>query len=467
MLAEKINYTRVEEDSIGQKEISSNAYYGIHSLRAKENFTISGYKLHPELIKALAMVKKAAALANMKAGVLERSKAMAIVRAAEEIINGKWQEHFIGEAIQGGAGTAINMNANEVIANRALEILGYKPGTYDKINPVDDVNYGQSTNDVIPTAIRIATIRLLERYIEANKLLVSTLREKAEEYKNDIKLGRTHLQDAVPLRISDELNAWAEAIQRDVQRGEKAIDLLTEVNLGGTAVGTGLNAHPHYRKIIIEELRAVSGIPKLRHAINLVDATQNLDVIVEVAGLLRAGAVTLTKIANDLRLLASGPMAGFAEIELPPLAAGSSIMAGKVNPIIPEVVNQACFKVFGNDLTISLAASAGQLELNVMQPVLAFALFESIEMLSKAINSLALKTIKGMKFRLERCQHYVNSALSLVTPLVPYIGYHAASKVAKQALATGKSILDIVKELNLLPEEKACELLDPRRMVNN
>ncbi|CEP69203.1 L-Aspartase-like [Moorella glycerini] len=467
MLAEKISFSRVEEDSLGQKTIIDNAYYGIHSLRAKENFTVSGYKLHPELIKALAIVKKAAALANMKAGTLERSKALAIARAADEIINGKWHEYFIGEAIQGGAGTGINMNANEVIANRALEILGYRPGTYDKLNPVDDVNYGQSTNDVIPTAIRIAAIRLLQRYVEANLLLVRTLREKAEEYKDAIKLGRTHLQDAVPLKIGDELKAWAEAIRRDARRGEMAINLLVEVNLGGTAIGTGLNAHPHYREIVIEELRAASGIPQLRRAADLIDATQNLDVMVEVAGLLRAGAVTLTKIANDLRLLASGPMAGLAEIELPHLAAGSSIMAGKVNPIIPEVVNQVCFKVFGNDLTISLAAAAGQLELNVMQPVLAFALFESLGMLSEAINSLALKAIKGMKFRLERCENYVNSALSLVTPLVPYIGYQAATRVAKQALASGKSIIDIVRELKLLPEGQARELLDPRHMLAN
>ncbi|WP_258358589.1 aspartate ammonia-lyase [Moorella sulfitireducens] len=467
MLAEKIDFTRVEEDSLGQKTIMNNAYYGIHSLRAKENFTVSGYKLHPELIKALAMVKKAAALANMKAGSLERSKALAIARAADEIINGKWHEFFIGEAIQGGAGTGINMNANEVIANRALEILGYRPGTYDKLNPVDDVNYGQSTNDVIPTAIRIAAIRLLQRYVEANLLLARTLMEKAEEYKDAIKLGRTHLQDAVPLKIGDELKAWAEAVRRDARRGEMAIDLLAEVNLGGTAIGTGLNAHPHYRKIVIEELQVASGIPQLRRAADLVDATQNLDVIVEVAGLLRAGAITLTKIANDLRLLASGPMAGLAEVELPPLAAGSSIMAGKVNPIIPEVVNQVCFKVFGNDLTISLAAAAGQLELNVMQPVLAFALFESLGMLSEAINSLALKAVKGMKFRLERCENYVNSALSLVTPLVPYIGYQAATRVAKEALASGKSIIDIVRELKLLPEEQARDLLDPRHMLAN
>ncbi|MDN5344074.1 MAG: aspartate ammonia-lyase [Clostridia bacterium] len=467
MLAEKSSSTRVEKDSLGEKAIYSGAYYGIHSLRAQENFTVSGYKIHPELIIALAMVKKAAALANMKAGTLERSKAMAIARAAEEIIGGKWHEQFIGEAIQGGAGTAINMNVNEVIANRALVILGYQPGTYDKVNPIDDVNKGQSTNDVLPTAIRIAAIRLLQRYIKANMLLAGALREKAAEYRDAIKLGRTHLQDAVPLTIGEELEAWAEAIQRDVERGNLAVKLLAEVNLGGTAVGTGLNAHPLYREIVIEELRVVTGIPHLHLAKNLVDATQNLDVLVEVSGLLRTAAVTLTKIANDLRLMASGPMAGLAEVELPPLAAGSSIMAGKVNPIIPEVVNQVCFKVFGNDLTISLAASAGQFELNVMQTVLAFSLFESLGMLAEAVNSLTVKTIKGMKFRVDRCQRYAEGALSLVTSLVPLIGYDAAAQVSKKALASGKSILEVVREMEILPEDQARELLDPRQMLPN
>lgn len=467
MLAEKSRSTRIEKDSLGEKIIEGNAYYGIHSLRAKENFTVSGYRLHPELIIALAMVKKAAALANMKAGTLERAKAMAIARAADEIIGGKWHEYFIGEAIQGGAGTAINMNANEVIANRALVILGQQPGAYEKLNPIDDVNKGQSTNDVLPTAIRIAAYRLMQRYIKANRVLARTLRDKAGEYREAIKLGRTHLQDAVPMTIGEELEAWAEAIERDVERGNQACKLLAEVNIGGTAVGTGLNAHPLYREIIIEELRQATGIHLLRPAKNLIDATQNLDVIVEVGGLLRAGAVTLTKICNDLRLMASGPVAGFGEVELPALAAGSSIMAGKVNPIIPEVVNQVCFKVFGNDLTITMAAAAGQLELNVMQPVLAFALFESIDMLSEAVKTLAVKAVKGMKFRVDRCRYYAENALSLVTSLVPVIGYAAAAEVAKKALAENKGVLDVVLEMKLLPEEQARELLDPRKMLTH
>ncbi len=465
MIAEIPSTIRVEKDSLGERVICGDAYYGIHSVRSQENFTVSGHKIHPELIIALAMAKKASALANMKAGVLEQSKARAIARAAGEIIDGKWHEQFIGEAIQGGAGTAINMAANEVIANRALVLLGFQPGAYDKVNPIDDANMGQSTNDVLPTAIRIAAIRLLQRYIKADMLLVGALREKAEEYHGAIKMGRTHLQDAVPLTIGEELGAWAEAVQRDVQRGNLAVKLLSEVNLGGTAVGTGLNADHHYREIVIDELRLAADIPYLRLARNLVDATQNLDVLVEVSGLLRAAAVTLTKIANDLRLMASGPMAGLEEVELPPLAAGSSIMAGKVNPIIPEMVNQVCFKVFGNDLTVSLAASAGQFELNVMQTVLAFSLFESLEMLAGAVNSLNENVVKGMKFRVDNCQRYAEGTRSLVTSLVPTIGYAAATQVSKKALESGKSILDVVLEMKILPEDQARDLLDPRHMI--
>lgn len=465
MLAEKTDSVRIEKDSLGEKAVPANAYYGINGVRFRETFAISGYKINRELIISMAMVKKAAALANMKAGVMEKSKAMAIARAADEVISGKWHDHFVGEAIQGGAGTGINMVVNEVLANRALEILGYRPGEYKHISPVDHVNKGQSTNDALPTGIRIALIRLLQGYIKANQLLVSTLRNKAAEYKDTLKLGRTHLQDAVPMLVSDELSAWAEAIQRDVERGKSARRLLAEVNMGGTATGTGLNADPRYRQIVIEELRAASGISELKLAKNLIDATQNLDVFVEVAGLLRAGAVSLIKVANDIRLMVSGPMAGLAEVELPAMAAGSSIMAGKVNPIVPEVVNQTCFKVLGNDLTIIMAAQAGQFELNVMEPVMAFAFFESVTMLTAAINTLAEKTIKGMKFREARCQQYAKSAMSLVTPLVPLIGYNKAAEVSKRAVASGKSIIDVVLDLKLVPEEQARELLDPRRMV--
>lgn len=464
MLAERP--IRIEKDSLGEKAIPGGAYYGINGIRFQETFAISGYRIHREFVIAMAMVKKAAALANMKAGVMEEVKAVAIARAADEVIDGKWHDHFIGEAIQGGAGTGINMVTNEVLANRALEIIGHKPGEYQHISPVDHVNKGQSTNDALPTGIRIALIRLLQDYIKANQLLANTLKEKANEYKDTIKLGRTHLQDAVPMMVSDELGAWAEAIQRDVERGKTACKLLAEVNMGGTATGTGLNADPRYREIVIEELRSASGIPELRLAKNLIDATQNLDVFVEAAGLLRAGAVTLIKIANDLRLMASGPMAGLAEVELPAMAAGSSIMAGKVNPIVPEVVNQVCFKVLGNDLTIIMAAQAGQFELNVMEPVLAFAFFESVTMLTAAVNTLAQKTIKDMRFREERCRQYAEGAMSLITSLVPLIGYNKAAEVSKRAVASGKSIVDVVLELKLVPEEQARELLNPRHMVS-
>lgn len=465
MLPKFSGSNRVENDSLGAKNILGAAYYGIHGLRSQENFTASGYRIHTELIAALAMVKKASALANMKAGTLERSKALAIARAAAEIVDGQWHDQFIGEAIQGGAGTAINMNANEVIANRALVILGCQPGAYDKVNPIDDVNMSQSTNDVLPTAIRIASIRLLQRYIKAVMQLSGALRKKADEYRGMIKLGRTHLQDAVPMAIGDEMDAWAEAVKRDVERGNLAVKLLSEVNLGGTAMGTGLNANRFYRDTVIEELRLGTGIRQLRPAKNLIDATQNLDVLVEVSGLLRATAVNLTKICNDLRLMASGPMAGLGEVELPPRADGSSIMVGKINPIIPELVNQICFKVFGNDLTVSLAASAGQFELNVMQTVLAFSLFESLEMLTEAVRALTDKAIRGMKFRIDRCRHYAESTLSLVTPLVPIIGYDAAAEVCKKALESGSSILKVVREMGFLPEDQARQILDPFNMT--
>lgn len=465
MLARKPSEpVRVEKDSLGERPIRAEAYYGIHTARAVENFRLSGYRLHKELIVALAMVKKACALANLKAGILDAERAGAICRAADEIIAGKWHDQFVVEAIQGGAGTAINMNANEVIANRALELLGHSRGAYDVISPLDHVNRGQSTNDVLPTAARIAGIRLLEGCREAYQLLEEALRSKAVEYGDLVRLGRTHLQDAVPIRAGQELGAWAEAVRRDRERIGRMAELLAEVNLGGTAIGTGLNADPKYREIIIEELRAVSGIKQLRRAANLIDATQNLDTLVEVSGLLRAAAVTLNKLANDLRLLASGPTAGLAEVELPALAAGSSIMAGKVNPIIPETVNQACFKIFGNDQTILWAAGAGQLELNVMQPVLSFCLFESIEMLARAVRLFAAKAISGLKFRRERCEHYANHALSLVTALVPHIGYARAAELAKEALRSGKSIKEVARASNLLSEEVLEKLLSPREM---
>ena len=464
-LGGNLSNLRTEKDLLGTRTLPANAYYGIHSLRAAENYTTSGYSIHPQLIIALAMVKKAAALANLKAKTLDPKIARAIVQASDEIIDGKWHEQFIGEAIQGGAGTGINMNANEVIANRALDILGYKPGDYKEIHPLDDVNTGQSTNDAVPTAIRIAAIRLIEKYLDAAHRLVESLEERASEYMDVPKLGRTHLQDAVPITAGQELHAWASAIRRDVERGHKAVELLSVVNMGGTAVGTSINADPIYVEAVVDELRECSGIKSMIAAPNLVDATQNVDVFVEVSGFMKATATTLTKISNDLRLMASGPMVGLAEIRLPAIAAGSSIMPGKVNPVIPELINQVCFRVFGNDLTISLAASAGQFELNVMQPVMAFCLFESIEMITNAVSSLADKVVKGMTFNRQLLERYAKNALSLVTALVPLIGQDAASEVSRKALEEEKDIISVVIEMGLLDEVTARKLLDPRNMV--
>ncbi len=456
---------RLEKDMLGSRTLPAQAYYGIHSLRASENYTMSGYRMHPELIAGLAIVKKAAALANMKAGKLDKTKAEAIAKAADEIVDGKWHDQFIGEAIQGGAGTGMNMNANEVVANRALDILGHKPGDYKTLHPLDHVNMGQSTNDAVPTAIRIAAIRLLGSYIEAAETLAETLDEKASEYRESPKLGRTHLQDAVPMTIGQELKAWATALSRDAERGRKAIELLSVVNMGGTAIGTSINADPRYVGFVVEELRECSGIETIIGASNLVDATQNIDVLVEVSGLTKATATTLTKIANDLRLMASGPMVGLAEVKLPSIAAGSSIMPGKVNPVIPELVNQICFRVYGNDLTIGLAASAGQFELNVMQPVLSHALFESLTMLTNAMDALAQHVVKGMKFDTKRCERYAGSALTLVTALNPVIGQDAASDVCEKAMKEGKDLVTVVTEMELLDEETAKKMLDPRSMV--
>ncbi len=461
----ELGRVREEKDLLGTKTLPADAYYGIHSVRAAENYTVSGYRIHEELIIGLAMVKKAAALANLKAGILEEQTVEAIVQACDEIIDGKWHDQFIGEAIQGGAGTGINMNANEVIANRALDILGHNPGDYSKIHPLDDVNQGQSTNDVVPSAIRVASIRLMNQYLEAAELLANTLEEKAAEYMKMPKLGRTHLQDAVPITVGQELKAWALAVRRDVERAHKGIKLLSSVNMGGTAVGTCINADPSYVEFVVDELAKCSGIKELYPASNLVDGTQNLDVWVEVSGFTKAAATTLTKIANDLRLMASGPMVGLAEVRLPGIAAGSSIMPGKVNPVIPELINQVCFRVYGNDLTIGLAASAGQFELNVMQPVLAYSLFESIEMLTRGMQSLAEKVIKGMEFNEEVLEKYASSALSLVTALVPLLGQDVASDIATKAFEEGKDILSVVVEDGLIDEALAKKLLDPRNMI--
>ena len=380
---------RVERDSIGVKDIPEDVYYGVQSLRAAENFHITGLNMHPEIINSLAYIKKAAAITNCEVGLLEKKKAQAIVQACDEIVSGKFHNEFIVDPVQGGAGTSLNMNANEVIANRAIEILGGKKGDYTIINPNDDVNCGQSTNDVIPTAGKMTSLRLLQNLKKQLLRLYDALNEKATEFDHIIKMGRTQMQDAVPIRLGQEFKAYSVAIMRDIHRMDKAMDEMRTLNMGGTAIGTGINADEGYLRRIVPNLTEISGMDFIQ-AFDLIDSTQNLDPFVAVSGAVKACAVTLSKMSNDLRLMSSGPRTGFGEINLPAKQNGSSIMPGKVNPVIPEVVNQVAFNIIGNDVTITMAAEAGQLELNAFEPIIFYCMFQSIDTLGYAVQTLSL-----------------------------------------------------------------------------
>ena len=403
---------RVEKDSIGTKDVPENVYYGVQSLRAAENFHITGLNMHPEIINSLAYIKKAAAITNCEAGLLDKRRTQAIVQACDEILEGKFREDFIVDPIQGGAGTSLNMNANEVIANRAIEILGGKKGDYSVVNPNDHVNCGQSTNDVIPTAGKMTSLRLLKKLKKQLLRLHSALEQKADEFDSVIKMGRTQLQDAVPIRLGQEFKAYSVAILRDLNRMDKAMDEMRTLNMGGTAVGTGLNADESYLRRIVPNLSEISGMD-LVQAYDLIDATQNLDSFVAVSGAVKACAVTLSKIANDLRLMSSGPRAGFGEINLPAKQNGSSIMPGKVNPVIPEVVNQVAFNAIGNDMTITMAAEAGQLELNAFEPIIFYCLFQSIDTIAYAVNTFVDNCVIGITANETRCRYFVEN-LSLI-----------------------------------------------------
>lgn len=401
---------RVEKDSIGTKDVPENVYYGVQSLRAAENFHITGLNMHPEIINSLAYIKKAAAITNCEAGLLDKKRTQAIVQACDEILEGKFREDFIVDPIQGGAGTSLNMNANEVIANRAIEILGGKKGDYSVVNPNDHVNCGQSTNDVIPTAGKMTSLRLLKKLKKQLLRLHSALEQKADEFDGVIKMGRTQLQDAVPIRLGQEFKAYSVAILRDLNRMDKAMDEMRTLNMGGTAVGTGLNADESYLRRIVPNLSEISGMD-LVQAYDLIDATQNLDSFVAVSGAVKACAVTLSKIANDLRLMSSGPRAGFGEINLPAKQNGSSIMPGKVNPVIPEVVNQVAFNAIGNDMTITMAAEAGQLELNAFEPIIFYCLFQSIDTIAYAVNTFVDNCVIGITANETRCRYFVENSV--------------------------------------------------------
>ncbi|PEC85062.1 aspartate ammonia-lyase [Bacillus cereus] len=456
---------RIEKDFLGEKEVPSAAYYGVQTLRAVENFPITGYRIHPSLITAMAIVKKAAALANIDTGYLAKDIGHEIAEAAQEIVDGKFHDQFIVDPIQGGAGTSINMNTNEVIANRALERMGYEKGEYAKISPNTHVNMAQSTNDAFPTGIHIATLMMLEELLITMEELHAAFRAKAKEFDHVIKMGRTHLQDAVPIRLGQEFEAYSRVLARDIKRIKQSRQHLYEVNMGATAVGTGLNANPTYIEQVVKHLRTFSGFP-LVGAEHLVDATQNTDAYTEVSAALKVCMMNMSKIANDLRIMASGPRVGLAEIQLPARQPGSSIMPGKVNPVMAEVINQVAFQVIGNDHTICLASEAGQLELNVMEPVLVFNLIQSISIMNNGFRVFREYCIKGITANEELLKQYVEKSVGIITAVNPHIGYEAASRIAREAIETGKSVRELCLEHGVLTEEELDIILDPFEMTH-
>ncbi len=455
--------TRLENDSLGTKRVPSSAYYGIQTLRAVENFPISGLRLPVEMIRAYAFIKKAAASANAACGLLPRRHANAISRACEEILKGRFDAQFVVDVYQAGAGTSFNMNANEVIANRANELLGARKGAYRPLHPNDHVNMSQSTNDTFPTAIRLAALLRLPELSEALIQLEQALRVKARQFDRVVKPGRTHLQDAVPVRLGREFGAYALAVRKARLAIQQTAAALHELNLGGTAVGTGMNAPPRYRALAIRALKQWMRLP-LRPAEDLQERTQSLADFGRLSGQLRSAALELIRIANDLRLMTSGPNTGFAEITLPAIQPGSSIMPGKVNPVVPEMIAMVGFQVIGHDATVAAAIQAGQLELNVMMPVVAYNLLQSMRLLTSASRVLAVKCIRGITADATRCETLAHRSLALVTALAPTIGYLNAANVAKEAEASRRSILELVVQHRLLEPAAARRLLDPYRL---
>ena len=454
--------TRLEHDLLGDREVPSAAYYGVHTLRALENFDITGISIavYPDLIRALAQIKQAAAQANLQLGLLDAKRTGAIVAACKEVIDGKWHEQFVVDVIQGGAGTSTNMNANEVIANRALELLGHRKGEYEFLHPNEQVNIGQSTNDVYPSALKIATWFGILGLVDAMAVLRQAFEAKALEFKDVLKMGRTQLQDAVPMTLGQEFSTYAVMLGEDEQRLREAALLICEINMGATAIGTGITAHPDYAPLVLQHLQRITGIP-LVTAPNLVEATQDCGAFVQLSGVLKRVAVKLSKTCNDLRLLSSGPRAGLGEINLPAMQAGSSIMPGKVNPVIPEVVNQIAFEVIGNDITVSFAAEAGQLQLNAFEPIIAHSIFKSVSHLRRGCLTLAERCVKGITANVEHLRASVENSIGIVTALNPYIGYAHATAVAQEAHATGGSVYQIVLRKGLLTKQQLDEILRP------
>ena len=458
--------TRKEHDLLGDREVPADAYWGIHTLRAVENFPISGRPIGEiaELISALAAIKQAAALANADLGLLSAERRDAIVAACQEIRSGRLHDQFVVDQIQGGAGTSTNMNANEVIANRGLELMGHAKGEYGYLHPNEHVNMSQSTNDVYPTALRLATWKGLHKLIGALTSLRGAFAAKAEEFRDILKMGRTQLQEAVPMTLGQEFNAFAVMIGEDETRLAEAARLMCEINLGATAIGTGITAHPDYAERVRARLNEITVIP-VETAADLVEATQDCGAFVQVSGVLKRVAVKLSKTCNDLRLLSSGPRAGFNEINLPARQAGSSIMPGKVNPVIPEVVNQICFEVIGNDMTITMAAEGGQLQLNAFEPVIAYSLFRSIDHLVAGCATLEHNCVRGITANREVLEETVRRSIGIVTALNPYIGYAAATEVAHEAHLTGRGVYELVLEKGLLPKERLDAILRPESLT--
>ena len=465
-MSKKNTTTRIESDLLGERVLNKDVYYGVQTLRAKENFAISNVPLahFPNFVKALAMVKKACVKANLKLGLIEKDIALAIAYACDEVIKGKYNDQFVVDMMQGGAGTSTNMNANEVIANIALERLGYSKGRYDIVNPNNHVNLSQSTNDVYPTAIRLCLVLSAPDLYEAIAALGYQCKQKAVEFTDVIKMGRTQLQDAVPITLGQEFDAYYANLKEDLDKLKEVAANFREINLGATAIGTGINTDPEYSSLAIEELCWIADMHFIK-ASNLIEATTDMGAFVLLSSLLKRTAIKVSKMCNDLRLMSSGPRAGLNEINLPAMQPGSSIMPGKVNPVIPEVVNQVAYQVIGNDLTVTMAAEAGQLELNVMEPVIVFNILQSMQLLTNAMNTLAEKCVSGISANRQHCKDMVYNSIGIVTAVNPYLGYQLSSKIAKEALETGASIIELIQRDNLLSSEQLADILNPENMT--
>lgn len=455
---------RLERDSLGPKEVPRVAYYGVQTARAVENFPISGFKPHPALIDATVMIKVAAAKANMAVVGLDRRIGEAIIQAAREILSGKFRDHFVVDPFQAGAGTSHNMNANEVLANRAIEILGGEKGNYTLVHPNDHVNMGQSTNDVFPTAMRLSALTLLNEFYPVAHRLAEAFHRKGIEFDSILKSGRTHLQDAVPIRLGQEFEAYSKALADDMERIKQSEEGLKILGIGGNAIGTGLNTKPGFRQLVVQELMALTGF-ELKSSTHLIEATQNLNPLAAVSSSLKLLALDLIRIANDLRLLSSGPKTGLGEIILPAVQPGSSMMPGKVNPVMAEVLNMVAFQVVGNDLTVAMATQAGQLELNVMMPVILHNILQSLDILTHVSHVFIEKCLIGIKANQQKCQSYVEESMGIATALNPYLGYEVAARLVKESLETGTPIKQLVLNKGLLSAQMVEEVFSLEKMT--